>query len=149
MTDERQGGEKGRKKHWGYSSRLSNFIWRVNTGSQSPEFWSPHWGAGMDAGQILGASWESHSSSDNPVGSGAAVDLCVFGQVIAAGKLLLTQRTLVRLNARVWAAVARQLIGPGEPGETRAAKAGGWTTTAADGDPLTPTNVSAGQIAVD
>lgn len=79
----------------------------------------------MDAGQILGASWASHSSSDNPVGSGAAVDLCVFGQVIAAGELLLTQRTLVRLDARVGAAVTGQLIGPGEPGETGAERAGG------------------------
>lgn len=60
------------------------------------------------------------------------MDLRVFGQVIAAGELLLTQRTLVRLNARVRAAVARQLIGPGEPGETRA---GGRMTTAAKRPP--------------
>lgn len=62
----------------------------------------------------------SHSGSNDPVRPGAAVDLRVFGQVVAASELLLTQRALVRLDARVRAAVARQLVRPGEPGDTRA-----------------------------
>lgn len=65
----------------------------------------------------------SHSGSDNSAGPGAAVDLGVFGQVVAAGELLLAQRALIRLDAGVRAAVTRQLVGPGEPDDTRA---GGW-----------------------
>lgn len=71
----------------------------------------------MDAGQGSGQLRVSHSGSDNPAGPGAAVDLCVFGEVVAAGKLLLTQRALVRLDARVRAAVTRQFVGAGEPGD--------------------------------
>lgn len=73
----------------------------------------------VDAGQGSGQLRVSHGGSDNPAGPGAAVDLCVFGEVVAAGKLLLTQWALVRLDARVRAAVTRQFIGAGEPGDTR------------------------------
>lgn len=66
----------------------------------------------------------SHSGSDDPARPGAAVDLGVFGQVVAASELLLTQRALIRLDARVRAAVARQLVRPREPGDTRA---DGWS----------------------
>lgn len=45
----------------------------------------------MDAGQGSGQLRVSHGGSDNPAGPGAAVDLSVFGEVVAAGKLLLTQ----------------------------------------------------------
>ena len=39
----------------------------------------------------------------------------VFGQVVAAGKLLLAHGALVGLDPRVRAAVARELVRPGEP----------------------------------
>lgn len=62
--------------------------------------------AGRGSGQLK----VSHTGSDDPAGPGAAVDLCVLGQVVAAGKLLLAQGALVRLDARVRAAVTRQFV---------------------------------------
>lgn len=59
------------------------------------------------------------------------MDFGVFGQVITSSELLLTQHALVWLDARVRAAVTRQLIRPGEPGDTRAG--GSRTRVAADG----------------
>lgn len=63
----------------------------------------------------------SHGGSDDPAGPGTAVNLGVFGQVVTAGKLLLAERTLVRLDAGVRAAVAGQLVRTGEPWSRRRA----------------------------
>lgn len=41
--------------------------------------------------KVLGVLKVSHCGSDNPAGPGAAVDLGVFGQVVAAGELLLAK----------------------------------------------------------
>lgn len=43
----------------------------------------------------------------------------MFGQMVAAGKLLVTQRALVRFYPRVGASVTRKFIRSGEPEETR------------------------------
>lgn len=64
---------------------------------------------------VLGHLKRSHGGSDNPAGPGTAVNLGVFGQVVTAGKLLLTERTLVRLDAGVGAAVAGQFVRTREP----------------------------------
>lgn len=47
------------------------------------------------------------------------MNLGMFGQVVTAGKLLLAERTLVGLDARVRAAVAGQLVRAREPWRTR------------------------------
>lgn len=64
---------------------------------------------------VLGHLKGSHGGSDNPAGPGTAVNLGMFGQVVTAGKLLLAERTLIRLDAGVRAAVARQLVRTREP----------------------------------
>lgn len=64
---------------------------------------------------VLGHLRGSHGGSDNPAGPGTAVNLGMLGQVVTAGKLLLTEGTLVGLDARVGAAVARQLVRAREP----------------------------------
>lgn len=45
------------------------------------------------------------------------VDFDVFGQVVTAGKLLLTHLALVRLDTRVGPPMSGQLVRPGEPGK--------------------------------
>jgi len=68
-------------------------------------------------GRVAGGLKASHGDTDDAAGPGAAVHLGVLGQVVAAGKLLVAERTLVRLDARVRAAVARKFIRAGEPVE--------------------------------
>lgn len=68
---------------------------------------------------VLGHLTGSHGGSDNPAGPGTAVNLGMFGQVVTAGELLLAERTLVRLDAGVRAAVARQLVRAREPWSRR------------------------------
>lgn len=46
------------------------------------------------------------------------MDLGVFGEVVAAGKLFLAQGALIGFDAGMRAAVTGQLIRPGEPGTT-------------------------------
>lgn len=52
------------------------------------------------------------------------MDFEVFRQVIAAGKLLLTDDALVRFYSRVGAPMSGQLIGPGKPPSTAGPRAG-------------------------
>lgn len=56
----------------------------------------------LSAGSVCGA----HS----PAASWKAVDFDVFGQVIAAGKLLLADGTLIRLHSRVRAPVSGEFV---------------------------------------
>lgn len=54
-----------------------------------------------------------------PAASWKTVDFDVFWQVVTAGKLLLTYKTLVGLDPRVGPAVSRQLIRPWKPGRKK------------------------------
>lgn len=85
----------------------------------------PGWGRAGRGGGQRSAAGGSDGGSDYPAGPGAAVDLGVFGQVVAAGELLLAQGARVGLDAGVGAPVAGQLVGPGEPGDTRTGKCEG------------------------
>ena len=65
------------------------------------------------------ASRASVCCANCPTASWKAVDFDVFWQVVAAGKLLLTDRTLVGFDPWVGAPVSGQLIRPGKPGRKK------------------------------
>lgn len=62
----------------------------------------------------MGSSRQSVCGAACPAASRKAVDFEVFGQVIAAGKLLLADDALVWLHSGVGATVAGQLVRAGE-----------------------------------
>ncbi len=67
---------------------------------------------------MAGGCVGSVCSARCPAASWKAMDFDVFGQVIAAGKFLLTDRALVGLNSRVRPAMPWQLVRPGESART-------------------------------
>lgn len=96
QTDKEQGGEKGRKQTLRRTTQQPalKVLLKVLL-AEHQKFCEilkpPGWSQDGYRSGVGGLSRVSHGSSDYPAGPGAAVDLCVFRQVVAAGELLLAE----------------------------------------------------------